>query len=154
MSHAQTTTPTFTLPQAIGPQSSVMPCLVTLSVRVTDGLAICAELADEVLHDSGELAMARRIPTRRLELALADLVRSGILISKRGRAGGYILSRPPSSIRLQELFTALGNEPLPAGPWNDKSRPLHMLNHKLNAAIWRTLESMTLADFVAMGQTS
>jgi Rrf2 family protein len=38
---------------------------------------------------------------------MAKLKRSGLVISKRGFYGGYVLSRPPADISVGDLFAAL-----------------------------------------------
>ena len=53
------------------------------------------------------LAASERIPHKFLELILLDLKRKGLLISKKGKGGGYHLSKPPSEITLGELVRIL-----------------------------------------------
>jgi Rrf2 family protein len=45
-----------------------------------------------------ELAEKERIPKKFLELILLDLKNSGLLRSKKGKGGGYMLAKPPSEI--------------------------------------------------------
>src|ERR1700744_5839510 len=45
-----------------------------------------------------EIAERERIPQKFLEAILVELRDSGILLSRRGRAGGYSLQRPPEAI--------------------------------------------------------
>ena len=54
-----------------------------------------------------DLAASETIPRKFLELILLDLKRKGILRSKKGKGGGYDLSRPPSEISLGEVIRAL-----------------------------------------------
>jgi Rrf2 family protein len=54
-----------------------------------------------------ELATKESIPRKFLELILLDLKKKGILQSKKGKGGGYYLSRPPSMVYLGELVRAL-----------------------------------------------
>jgi Rrf2 family protein len=53
------------------------------------------------------IAEAQAIPPRFLEVIMAKLKRSGLVISKRGFYGGYLLSRPPDEISVGDLFAAL-----------------------------------------------
>ena len=74
------------------------------------GLRALAALAKE--HGNGpilisDIASTESIPHKFLELILLDLKRKGILQSKRGKGGGYALSRPPSSISVGEVIRAL-----------------------------------------------
>jgi len=81
-----------------------------LSMKAKYGLRAMVALARE--HGSGpvliaDLATSEAIPRKFLELILLDLKRKGILESKKGRGGGYNLSRSPSSISLGEIIRAL-----------------------------------------------
>jgi len=74
------------------------------------GLRALAALAKE--HGNGpilisDIASTESIPHKFLELILLDLKRKGILQSKRGKGGGYALSRPPSRISVGEVIRAL-----------------------------------------------
>jgi len=51
-----------------------------------------------------ELAKRIDAPEKFLEQILLDLKRAGFVESKRGKVGGYILSRPPSEIKLGEVI--------------------------------------------------
>lgn len=54
-----------------------------------------------------DLATSETIPRKFLELILLDLKRKGILSSKKGRGGGYNLSRSPSLISVGDVIRAL-----------------------------------------------
>jgi Rrf2 family protein len=54
-----------------------------------------------------EIAKRERIPSKFLELILLDLKKQGFLQSKKGKGGGYYLSRLPSSISVGQLIRAL-----------------------------------------------
>lgn len=53
------------------------------------------------IHD---LARRADIPAKFLEQILLDLKRGGFVESRRGKAGGYLLARPPSQIKLGEVI--------------------------------------------------
>jgi Rrf2 family protein len=55
-----------------------------------------------------ELAESQQLPKKFLEAILLDLKRHGVLVSKKGRGGGYMLSRPPHQITLGQIIRALG----------------------------------------------
>lgn len=55
-----------------------------------------------------ELAESQRIPKKFLEAILLDLKRFGLLQSKKGKGGGYFLSRPPDQITVGQVVRALG----------------------------------------------
>jgi len=64
---------------------------------------------DLALHYGGDLVtihdMAGRIdaPVKFLEQVLLDLKRGGFIQSRRGKVGGYLLSRPPSKVTVGEV---------------------------------------------------
>jgi Rrf2 family protein len=52
----------------------------------------------------GTLAREESIPVKFLEVILLDLKSHGLLESKVGRKGGYLLSRPPSTITIGSII--------------------------------------------------
>ncbi|HRV59243.1 MAG: Rrf2 family transcriptional regulator [Solirubrobacterales bacterium] len=54
-----------------------------------------------------ELAERRNIPDQFLEQLFSTLRRAGLLTSRRGSKGGYILSRPANEITVLEVVQAL-----------------------------------------------
>jgi Rrf2 family transcriptional regulator, cysteine metabolism repressor len=54
-----------------------------------------------------DLAEELGVPADSLLKVLQQLVRSGLLISSRGRAGGFRLSRPPDAISLLDIVEAV-----------------------------------------------
>lgn len=51
-----------------------------------------------------EIARTQAIPKKFLEQILLDLKRSGLVESRRGRLGGYVLARPPERITFGEVL--------------------------------------------------
>jgi Rrf2 family protein len=81
-----------------------------LSRKSKYGLKAVLLLARE--HDRGpvlisELADRERIPKKFLELILLDLKRHGILQSRKGPGGGYLLGRAPDRISVGEVIRVL-----------------------------------------------
>jgi Rrf2 family protein len=58
-----------------------------------------------------EISAAQNIPKKFLEQILLQLKAVGLLTSKAGPKGGYMLAKPASSISLAELFSAI-EEPI------------------------------------------
>jgi len=52
----------------------------------------------------GEIAKAQSIPARFLEAILAQLKRAGLVESRRGNEGGYVLARPPARISVGDVL--------------------------------------------------
>ena len=72
-------------------------------------------------HGAGEpkmianIAEEARVPRKFLEQILLDLKRRGIVRSLRGRAGGYLLGRPPKNITFAEIIRTIDG-PLALAP--------------------------------------
>ncbi|WP_439532764.1 RrF2 family transcriptional regulator [Polymorphobacter sp.] len=51
-----------------------------------------------------EIAEDRRIPRKFLTVILSELSRSGLVLARKGRSGGYVLNRPPDELRLGDII--------------------------------------------------
>ncbi|HEU5360692.1 MAG TPA: Rrf2 family transcriptional regulator [Candidatus Deferrimicrobiaceae bacterium] len=102
-----------------------------------------------------ELAEKNGIPKKFLELILLDLKNAGIVQSKRGVGGGYLLSRRPQEIRSSEIIEAIegpiapttvrkGRGKRPVG--EDSSFAVSRLLRETCEAIESALARWTLAD--------
>jgi Rrf2 family cysteine metabolism transcriptional repressor len=84
---------------------------VKISVKVDYACRVMAELAR--LHGSGELAqiehLARTeaVPANFLAQILLKLRDHGLITSRRGNLGGYMLARPPEEISLYDILMAV-----------------------------------------------
>jgi Rrf2 family protein len=103
------------------------------------------------------IAAAQSIPLNFLENILAELRRAGIVESRRGAAGGYLLARPAAEISLADVIRAV------EGPlanvrgmspdlleYEGSSERLRDVWVALRASVRSVLEHVTLAD-VAKG---
>jgi Rrf2 family protein len=73
-----------------------LQALIALTRKFGEGPVLIATLAGE-----------EDIPLKFLELILLDLKNSGIVDSKKGRGGGYLLSRDPSKITIGSVIRAM-----------------------------------------------
>lgn len=106
------------------------------------------------------LAQKNRIPKKFLELILLELKNKGLLLSKKGKGGGYLLARNPRDISLGEVIPFLEEmvESMPClHPQKSKRceecRDLHacsvrMLMKEVSDSVSRVLNLTTLADLV------
>jgi Rrf2 family protein len=81
-----------------------------LSMKAKYGLRAMTALAREYGQGPvliADLSKREKIPRKFLELILLELKRKGILRSKKGKGGGYLLSRAPATISIGELVRAL-----------------------------------------------
>ena len=105
-----------------------------------------------------QIAEAQSIPLNFLENILAELRRAGIVESRRGAAGGYLLARPPEEVSLADVIRAV------EGPLaNVRGMSPDLLEYEgsaeklrdvwvaLRSSVRSVLEQVTLAD-VAKGE--
>lgn len=56
---------------------------------------------------AGDIAVAQVVPRKFLEAILADLTRAELVVSRRGRNGGYLLARAPETISFAEIIRGI-----------------------------------------------
>jgi Rrf2 family protein len=102
-----------------------------------------------------EIARTLSIPANYLAKILHALARAGVLVSERGRNGGFRLARSPSEIRLIEIvegFDMLGSQRqclLGRGACSEHdSCPVHREWLLASAPAYRFFETRTLADLM------
>lgn len=104
-----------------------------------------------------EIAEAAAAPRKFLEAILLELKRRHILISTRGRLGGYRLARPPAEVSFADIIRALDG-PLALAPCASKTAyrpcetcpsvedcPVHPALAAAREAVAEVLEGWTLA---------
>ena len=115
-----------------------------------------AAAGDMVTAD--QIAQAQEIPVNFLENILRDLRRAGIVESRRGQAGGYLLARPAEAISIADVIRAVegplanvrGISP-DALEYHGSAAKLREVWVALRASVRSVLEQVTLAD-VARGE--
>lgn len=81
-----------------------------LSKKSKYGLKALLELAGETGQrpvQTAELAERQGLPKKFLEAILLELKRHGLLHSKKGRGGGYVLTRKPGDITIGQVIRVL-----------------------------------------------
>src|ERR1700748_2296486 len=88
-----------------------------LSQKTKYALRALVELAraDGVQLTAGELALRADAPRKFLEAILLELSRSHLVISKRGKFGGYVLGRPAPELSFAEAIRVIDG-PLALAP--------------------------------------
>lgn len=66
-----------------------------------------ARLDDSQLALSAEIAAENAISKKFLDTILGDLRTAGLIVTRKGRGGGYRLARPADQIRVGEVLRAL-----------------------------------------------
>jgi Rrf2 family protein len=89
-----------------------------LSKKSKYGLKAALFLAREVPRGAilvSEIAQQEGIPKKFLEQILLELKRHGVVESRRGKGGGYLLGRPAAEISLGEIVRILDGPLAPMG---------------------------------------
>jgi Rrf2 family protein len=123
-----------------------------------------AFLAEQPMGESiqiEEIAETTSVPRKFLEHILLDLKRSGMVASRRGRSGGYVLIKRPADITIGQILRAIDGPiaPLPcisrtayrrcADCADEKVCVVRRLFADTYAATLLLMEGTTLADAVA-----
>lgn len=102
------------------------------------------------------IATVQEIPHKFLEGILGDLRRGGLVTSRRGGSGGYLLAREPSAITVADVIRAVDGPIVsvrgerPTGlTYTGSAEPLLPLWIALRANVRRILEGVTMADLAA-----
>jgi Rrf2 family protein len=117
-------------------------------------LALAAEEGGRMVRGE-DLAVAHGLPVKFVENTLVELRQAGIVVSQRGRDGGYQLARPASEIMLADVIRALegplaevrGQRPERAS-YAGPAQHLRDVWVAVRAALRLVLESVSLADVV------
>jgi len=84
--------------------------LMQISRRVDYGFRAVIYLSDQEPGKScsiGEIAERQGVPRKFLEKIIQDLIRGGLIKSKRGSLGGYSLARPADRITFYDVIAAI-----------------------------------------------
>ncbi len=136
------------------------------STRAEYGVRVMVDLARRGGDDPvplAEIAEYEQLPLAYLEHLVARLRRAGLIESRRGAHGGYLLAREPAQITMAEVVEALEGRIAPiecisSSPdgtirCSRESDPEHACTTKVlwtrvRAAILHTLEETALADLI------
>ena len=111
----------------------------------------------------GEVAAQERIPRKFLEQILLELKRHGILMSKRGKLGGYMLLMPADQITFGQVLRILDGPlaPLPclsriayrrcADCGTEEDCEIRHIFAKVTISAREVLDRTTIADAIAAG---
>lgn len=105
---------------------------------------------------SAQLADCTRVPAGYLSKILQSLARKGLITSRRGLGGGFILTREPKTTSLLDVLVAVD-----AAPQRITSCPLGLVGHielcpvhrLLDEAIARTEEALRQGNLQTLSQS-
>jgi len=113
---------------------------------------------------AAEIAEANNIPKKFLDAILGDLRNAGIVHSRKGPGGGYMLARAPRDIKIGHVIRTIDGPLAPIAcasrtayrPCRDckdvKNCTVRLTMTKVRDAISDVLDRVTLADMVALGE--
>jgi Rrf2 family cysteine metabolism transcriptional repressor len=104
------------------------------------------------------IAAAHGIPPRFLIHILIQLKAAGMVLSVRGAAGGYQLSRPPAEISLADIIDTIDHAPARQSPVTSSRsaavKAVRTLWQEIDAEERRMLEELTLAELLRRAEDS
>ena len=122
-----------------------------------------AKLREDEIAQVAQIAKANNIPKKFLDQILADLRRVGLVHSKKGKSGGYALTKPAHEILVGQIIRAIDG---PIAPFLCASmtayRPCDDCDEDVCAVRWvmiearnalaSVLDTKTLADMLVRGK--
>ena len=85
--------------------------IMQVSRKVDYALRAVIHLADEEAGERicsvSEIASRERIPRQFLEKIVQELIHKGLVRSRRGPRGGYVLARPPDQVTFRDVIEAV-----------------------------------------------
>lgn len=128
-----------------------------LSVKVDYACRVLAQLArhhgEKRLAHIEELAKIEGIPANYLVQILSELRNGGLINSRRGKQGGYVLSRPPEKITLYDIVKLIEGDLIEfSGAADGQSgRRVQQVWHEVRAALEAQCRGYTLDMLVPRG---
>ncbi len=117
-------------------------------------------LFDIAFHNDGrptqirEIAEREVIPARFLEQIFQDLKKAGLIGSKRGPRGGYLLARPADQIRVGDVIRALEGPVAVVDEEGARAKgpdAITSVFRDIAANVERCFDAVTIADVCARG---
>jgi Rrf2 family protein len=109
--------------------------------------------SEETYHTSAGLHSSLGIPKQYLRRLMTKLTKKNLLISDKGRTGGFSLAHPKKEIFLSDIITAVDDTPLLQSCALGFEKcglaekcPLHDKWMEIREKIYRVFKTMTLAD--------
>jgi Rrf2 family protein len=142
--------------------SSLLLAMLTMKTKYAlKALALLATVDQATPMLIADIAEREGIPKKFLELILRELKQHGILDSRKGRGGGYLLRRRPEDINLASIIRILDGPlaPVPClsqtayrrceGCEDERTCGIRLVLKEMHQSTLRVLEGTTLADVAA-----
>jgi Rrf2 family protein len=100
-----------------------------------------------------EMASAQGIPPNYLVQILIELKSANIVKSQRGKAGGYLLARPPAKITFGDVLRCIHGEVFDSPGLNDPKSPTELRQawRQLRDAVNSTADALTFQQLLEAG---
>ena len=100
-----------------------------------------------------EMAAAQGIPPHYLAQILMELKSAQIVKSQRGKAGGYLLARPPARITFGDVLRCVHGEIFDSSALSDPQTPPELRDAwgRVRQAVTQTANSITFQDLLELG---
>jgi FeS assembly SUF system regulator len=133
--------------------------MIRLSKLTDYAVVVMAQMARDgvAVQTAPQLAERTGVPAPTVAKLLKALASAGLMVSQRGAAGGYRLARTPEEISVAGIITALDG-PISITACVDGAEghcgvetlcPMRGNWDRVNRAVRRALEEVTLADMMA-----
>ncbi|HEY3863305.1 MAG TPA: Rrf2 family transcriptional regulator [Verrucomicrobiae bacterium] len=113
-------------------------------------LWLCQHYQDGSARTVEEMAGAEGIPPNYLVQILIELKSANIVKSQRGKAGGYLLARPPAEITLGDVLRCIHGEIFDSPGLNSPQSPAELRDAwlRLRQAVNKEADSITFQQLV------
>lgn len=140
--------------------------MMRISTKGRYSLRIMLDLATQQAGKSSVslrgIAERQQITKKYMEGIMAILLKEGLLISTRGKMGGYRLAREPKDYTVYEIITAAEGSIAPVQCLSEKENICPLQDSCATLPIWKGLDDVvrqylcgvTLADLIDQGKES
>ena len=129
-----------------------------LSVKVDYACRVLAQMVkyygtDELAHIE-QLAAVEAVPANYLVQILSELRNGGLIISRRGKQGGYALARPPAEITLYDIVKLIEGDLLELNGAGEghSGRRVNTIWREVRTALEEKCRSYSLDKFAAKSE--
>jgi len=126
-----------------------------LTAKLDYACRVLAQLAKRydgaVVSSIEELASVEEIPAKYLAQILSDLRNGGLVESRRGKQGGYLLAKAPDKITLFDVIALIEGDQFsePAGASGESGPSVAEAWSEVQNRFEKSTRSVTLADLAA-----
>jgi Rrf2 family protein len=95
-----------------------------------------------------EIAKQQGVPRKFLEKIIQDLIRKGLIKSRRGSCGGYRLARPPDAISFYDVIEAIEG-PIAVNACLDQHLGCDQLSRCTMVGVWNEVQRKVIEVFTS-----